>query len=406
MRPYTILLILVCFSCGVKKSNQEKAEPEIPVQGTFGYDLDFISKYKDVIVLGGKASSAKVLLVKDYQGRVMTSTANGTTGNSYGWINYNLIQSGETKQHMNPYGGEDRFWLGPEGGQYALYFKKGDPFDFDHWQTPTLIDIEHFEIMTSDSTHAVFRKSAGIVNYQGFQFVIDIQREVKLLSDEDIQLAFGVSIGNLKAVSFQSTNSITNAGQEDWTRKNGLVSIWILGMFNPSDRTVIALPHLGTGDSKEITDNYFGSIPSDRIVKNDSLLLLKADGKYRGKVGIAPSIAKNIVGSYDDEKHILTLVKFDLDSKGAYVNSKWETQKEPFRGDAVNSYNDGPVADGSQLGPFYELESSSPAVALKKGETLVHHSTTLHLEGDEMELNLVAEKILGISLKEMRSFNK
>ena len=67
----------------------------------------------------------------------------------------------------------------------------------------------------------------------------------------------------------------------------------------------------------------------------------------------------------------------------------------------------GPVADGSQLGPFYELESSSPAVALKKGETLVHHSTTLHLEGDEMELNLVAEKILGISLKEMsRSFSK
>ena len=121
----------------------------------------------------------------------------------------------------------------------------------------------------------------------------------------------------------------------------------------------------------------------------------------------APSIAKNVVGSYDDEKHILTLVKFDLDSKGAYVNSNWETQKAPFRGDAVNSYNDGPVADGSQLGPFYELESSSPAVALKKGDTLVHHSTTLHLEGDEMELNLVAEKILGISLKEMsRSFNK
>ena len=30
---------------------------------------------------------------------------------------------------MNVFGGEDRFWLGPEGGQFALYFKAGDPFD-------------------------------------------------------------------------------------------------------------------------------------------------------------------------------------------------------------------------------------------------------------------------------------
>lgn len=407
MKHYFILLALICFSCRDKKSSQEKTDLLIPTPGTFGYDLDFISKHKDVIVLGGKTSSAKVMLVKDYQGRVMTSTAGGITGNSYGWINYDLIQSGETKLHMNPVGGEDRFWLGPEGGQYALYFKKGDPFDFDHWQTPTLIDTEPFEIVSFDSIRAVFKKSANVTNYQGFKFEIDIQREIKLLSEPDIQQAFGISTGHLKAVAYQSTNSVTNMGQEDWTRKDGLISIWILGMFNPSDQTVIALPHLGAGDSKVITDNYFGPIPSGRIVKNDSLLLLKADGKHRGKVGIGPSIAKNIVGSYNDEKHILTLVKFDLDSKGSYVNSKWETQERPFDGDAVNSYNDGPVADGSQLGPFYELESSSPAVALKKGETLVHHHTTLHLEGGEMELNLVAEKILGISLKEMsRSFNK
>ncbi len=403
MRQYFIFLMLICFSCTEKKSNEEKTDLEIPSPGTFGYDLDFIRKYKDVIVLGGKTSSAKVLLVKDYQGRVMTSAANGTTGNSYGWINYNLIQSGETKQHMNPVGGEDRFWLGPEGGQHALYFKKGDPFDFDHWQTPTLIDTEPFEIVNYDSTQAVFQKSANVINYGGFKFAFDIRREVKLLSEAEIQHEFGISVSHLSAVAYQSTNSVTNAGLEDWTRKNGLISIWILGMFIPSDQTVIALPHYGVRDSKAITDNYFGAIPSDRMVRNDSLMLLKADGKYRGKVGIAPSIAKNVVGSYDGEKKILTLVKFDLDPTAAYVNSKWETQKNPFEGDAVNSYNDGPVADASQMGPFYELESSSPAAELKRGETLTHHHVTLHLEGDEGALNMVAEKILGISLKRMQS---
>ena len=29
------------------------------------------------------------------------------------------------KEHVNVFGGEDRFWLGPEGGQYSIFFVKG-----------------------------------------------------------------------------------------------------------------------------------------------------------------------------------------------------------------------------------------------------------------------------------------
>ena len=43
----------------------------------------------------------------------------------------------------------------------------------------------------------------------------------------------------------------------------------------------------------------------------------------------------------------------------------WEMQREPFKGDVINSYNDGPPAPGKPpLGPFYELETSSPALSL------------------------------------------
>jgi hypothetical protein len=69
----------------------------------------------------------------------------------------------------------------------------------------------------------------------------------------------------------------------------------------------------------------------------------------------------------------------------------------------VNSYNDGPLATGGQLGPFYELESSSPAKELKTGETLTHRHMTLHLEGDETLLNEIAVKTLGVSLKDISS---
>ena len=398
---YLFPLLLIFLSCQTKRSLPIEIKSRDTLPGTFAYDRTFLTKHKEVIELS--SSNARLLIINDYQARVMTSTANGDAGKSYGWMNYDLIKSGKLVSHMNPFGGEDRFWLGPEGGQYALYFKKGDPFDFDHWQTPALIDTDSFEVVSTDSTQATFRKPATLTNYQGFTFQFEIERKITLLNEFEIEQEFGIETGNLKAVAFQSKNSIANTG-ESWRRKNGLLSIWILGMFNPSDKTTVILPHESAAENNKVTDNYFGTIPPDRIRRTDSSLLLKGDGKFRGKVGIAPSIAKNIVGSYDHEKNVLTLVKFDLEKGGSYVDSKWEIQEEPFSGDAVNSYNDGPQVDGSQMGPFYELESSSPAKELKKGEKLSHRHITLHLEGDEVQLNLIAEKTLGVSLKNI-SFN-
>ncbi|MEZ4904300.1 MAG: DUF6786 family protein [Spirosomataceae bacterium] len=108
----------------------------------------------------------------------------------------------------------------------------------------------------------------------------------------------------------------------------------------------------GRNNANEINDSYFGKVPSERLVVEDSVLYFKADGKHRSKIGLPPSIAKPVMGSYDAEKGILTLVVYDLDEKGDYVNSMWEIQKEPYKGDAANAYNDGPVEDGTQWGHF------------------------------------------------------
>ena len=59
----------------------------------------------------------------------MTSTASGLLGPSFGWLNREVIAARKKQPHMTVFGGEDRFWLGPEGGQYALYFPPGAPFD-------------------------------------------------------------------------------------------------------------------------------------------------------------------------------------------------------------------------------------------------------------------------------------
>jgi hypothetical protein len=386
-------------SCSQKKQTDSNTQTQ-PRPGTFAFDVNFIRKFKNAIVLGRHHSSSKVLVVADYQARVMTSTAGSDNGNSYGWINYPLIESKKIPSHMYPVGGEDRFWMGPEGGQYSIFFKKGDPFDFDHWQTPALIDIEPFELLSSDSTKASFQKKASITNYQGFTFELEINRTIQLL--DSTSLANELGILHFPAfVAYQSENILRNTGS-DWKKENGLLSIWILGMFNPSDSTTIILPHDPVTKESKVTTDYFGTIPSDRLTEKPELLTIKGDGKYRGKIGIAPRIAKNIAGSYDAAKHVLTIVKYDLDKTADYVNSKWEQQKFPYQGDAVNAYNDGPLKDGGQLGPFYEIESSSPARALRQGESITHKSITAHFEGDETQLNNLAIQLLGISLRDLR----
>ncbi len=70
-------------------------------------------------------------------------------------------------------------------------------------------------------------------------------------------------------------------------------------------------------------------------------------------------------------------------------------QEEPFAGDAINAYNDGPI-NGSQMGRFYEVESSSPAAALKSGEAIIHRNAVIHFTGDKESLNKISMKLLNV----------
>ena len=107
---------------------------------TFGEDAAFLSRHTPLVVLSDRAGKSKVAVAPAWQGRVMTSTADGDGGRGYGWINRDLISSGKLQEHINVFGGEDRFWLGPEGGQFSIFFAHGAPFDLEHWFTPAAID--------------------------------------------------------------------------------------------------------------------------------------------------------------------------------------------------------------------------------------------------------------------------
>ena len=69
----------------------------------------------------------------------------------------------------------------------------------------------------------------------------------------------------------------------------------------------------------------------------------------------------------------------------------------------INGYNDGPNDSGGKLGGFYELETISPALALKTGESFTHRHSTIRMEGERAVLNQVAEHVFGVGLDQIES---
>jgi hypothetical protein len=371
-------------------------------------DVELLKANVQVVELADD-DGARVAIVPVFQGRVMTSTATGPDGWSLGWINGELITSWETLAHINPYGGEDRFWLGPEGGQYAVFFEKGAPFDLEHWQTPPLIDTEPFELMAASASRAVFRRRASLANYSGFVFDLQIDRTVRLLGEGDVRSSFRVDVPDgVDFVAFESENRLTNTGEKPWEKETGLLSIWILGMFPPSEGATVVIPFI-PGPEEDlgpvVNDAYFGKVPADRLIVGTERLFFRADGQYRSKIGLSPSRATSVCGSYDPERGVLTLVEFTIPLEAHhYVNSMWEIQDEPYAGDVVNSYNDGPPEPGAKpMGPFYELESSSPALELGPGESYVHVHRTAHFQGSEEALDPIARAALGVGIAEIKA---
>ena len=385
--------------------------PQTPaVQSSrFDADLAFLRQHTKVIVLGGSEKGPRVVVAPEYQGRVMTSTTGGADAPSFGWIGRAAIASGSRQPHMNVFGGEDRFWLGPEGGQFALYFRRGDPFDLDHWQVPDAFDWGSWDVASQSSSSARFHKGFALANYSGASFEIDVDRTVRILDGNDVVSALGTTPGRgLRIVGFESANTVRNAGREGWDWRTGAVSIWILGQLNPSPDTTIVLPVVPgpvASLGNMVNDDYFGKVPTDRLKVKDSVVFFRGDGQYRSKIGVPPRRAQPIAGSYDAANHVLTIVTFTRPADATrYVNSAWQIQQEPYAGDVINSYNDGPPAPGKPpLGPFYELETSSPALALRPGERYTHVHRTFHFTGPEAELDALARATLKTGLEEIRT---
>ncbi|MDR2146160.1 MAG: hypothetical protein LBE91_06860, partial [Tannerella sp.] len=322
------------------------------VKGTFGYDVNYLSqKDTGLIVLSGDGDSSQIIVSAKYQAKVFTSTADGLDGTSLGFVNYKFFDAGKIDEHMNGFGGENRFWLGPEGGKYSVYFQPEAEQVFDNWHTPKPIDIEEWEVTYVDSGNVSFEKEMEVTNYLGSSLKLQVYRVITLIERDRIEAGINVQLSpNVKSVGYATNNTMVNLNDFEWTQKTGTICIWILDMFNPGARAVTFIP-FNEGDAAElgkiVTSDYFGEIPADRLKVTDRMIYLKTDGNYRSKLGLNAKRTKAIAGNYDPDSKRLTVVTFNVDENATYLSQEWNPAKDPLTGDAMNAYNDGPLADGS-----------------------------------------------------------
>ena len=78
-------LVMIALAAGCVKS------AKAPEGILFKDDLAFLKTNTKVVVLSGADGLAQVAVNPDLQGRVMTSTAGGPDGLSFGWINRELL---------------------------------------------------------------------------------------------------------------------------------------------------------------------------------------------------------------------------------------------------------------------------------------------------------------------------
>jgi len=391
------------------KNNQQQtnADSGYIQKGSFAYDANFLkAKDSSVVILKNDGGTGQIIISPKYQAKVFTSTADGPGGKSFGWVNYKEFDLKEPDAHMNAFGGEDRLWLGPEGGKFSLFFKPGTTQVFDNWHTPAAVDKEGWklELDSCGPKSVLLSKTTNMQNYAGTQLQIKLDRSVVILENTEIQQILSITLDStVKAVGFSTINSITNAGTQAWDKATGAPCLWNLDMFTPSPATIIVVPYEQNTTGTIATTDYFGQIPPDRVKISNGTLYYKADGKSRGKLGMPPNRIKKFAGSYDVANNVLTIITYNFDTKATYLNQEWRTDRDPFIGDAVNAYNDGPLANGTQMGPFYEMESVSPAAFLKPNEKLTHKHSVFHFTGSKDGLNTIALKTLGVSLKDIQA---
>ena len=341
----------------------------------------------------------------------MTSTYDAAQGESLGWIGEAEIRKGPVDPVFNNFGGEERLWFGPEGSQLGLQFTSEEMILSNYRVQPGLSSQPYDVVKVSPEKDFIAMKARiQLQNLAGTQFDIEVERTIQIV--DYCPYTMGIA-GRLEFVAFQSQSLVTNLGKEPISGESGPLCCWTLGQHHSKPGSVVVIPVRQGADSelgKPIREDYFqlmcpeGQFPADRWRTESDHILLRADNQCRVKVGVGIKRATNRLGSIDLKGDELVINDFDFYPEMPYVAPYWRklTPAELSEGEVISVYIDGPGEKGGRAGDFYELETFSPAMLLKSGESGVHRNRVFHIRGDRTAINGIARRFLHTDTAEIQ----
>jgi hypothetical protein len=360
--------------------------------------------------LESDSGHGRVLCAPSLVGRVMTTTFDSADGQSLGRIGIEGICKGPVDPVFNDFGGEERFWLGPEGGQFGLHFSSTNQ-TLATYRVQAGMSSKPYFVVRAGHGFITMRSRFDLTNCLGTQFEVDILRSIKILDSCPYILDHP---GHVDFVGFQTETTITNVGKKPMSWDTGVLSAWTIGQHPSGPRCVVVLPLvIGTelALGKPIREDYIevlnpgGSLGPGKLSINVGYALLKTESNCSIKIGIGKKRAKNRFGSIDLDRCQMTINDFDLFPEIDYVAPYWRplSYDELRDGEAISIYVDG-SGEAEPTGHFYELESLSPALTLVPTQSHTHRNRIYHIRSDRPVLGSICAEFLGASLDRIDQF--
>lgn len=374
----------------------------------FSDDVALLNKHFSPVVLKLNGDQTLVLL-SELQGRVMTGSQSGYHGESIGWFNRaKLEETSALANHESrisagidgSIGGAERTWFGPDGGTYSLFFDKHAARLPDNIRPPAAVNVTPYQLTYRTDSSATFEQTVSFNNHIGFDFVAKVERSVRIIAQNEVEALIGINLPkSVRRLTYTSQTKVTNLNESSWNADTGLFSIWSLAMLAPDAIAVIPLKR----PIKERATSYFSSTSVSRQKVTDKAVFYLADANRMDKIGVPVVNSTAWVGSYHPKRQLLTLTKLNPhpDPNSSYVSAVWADDAPALDGESHNIFNDGPQQNGKPFGPFFELESSSPALKLKPNEAHIHNYSVLHFSGPISELTKISESVIKLSIEEL-----
>lgn len=362
-----------------------------------------------IVTLNAPGRDRPVMVCPTLAGRVMGTSYDGVAGSIGGFIDIKAFQQGITDIWDN-WGGEERYWLCPEGGQFGLMFK-GRENCFDNYTVQDGINNSRYEVVEQAKTGDSLTMAARfpIVNAMGTKFDVQSTRRITALAD----CPFAVdTAGDVECVGFQSESTITNLGKEAWSKPTGSLAHWHIGQYPLGPRTVVIVP-FKQGDIVDppIREDYFrefcidGRMSPQAYWLRQGFTLLKADGHTRTKIGQNRSRATGLMGSFNLDTNEMIFLQYDFYPNLEYAASYWYEQPEPYNGDCISVSVEGPGERGGAPGRCYELEAMSPAMLLAPKESFTFRTRVFHVRGPRTVMGRICRQQLSPELSTLEAFD-